>query len=514
MDLVGASGRSWMPRDRRYPPWCSGALLDRVRITLVPPGALAAGCGTPCRSAPRSLQPTTRPLRNVESIPRGAATSPAFRPGRARLDASLSLERYAADTDGTVQARIRLSGRRLPRRPRSDVVRGRPMRPTDLVLLTNGRGGMARLCVDLGRVPPSTIACSAPTCTRPCRWTATFGQTDPRLGECRRLHLPAGFRSAWPALQPGPPAAWHFVANAGDGRTVEIQMTAEMLSQAATRRFPVQPADCGRGHAASNCPPKPMSASPCARHRGPQLPLARPIATAAPISFFHPYAVRCPPATTWTPGRSRVCLHARPPTAILRVSADAGVTTPQPEWSENIPHPVEQSRGPGSQRRRVTAPAGSSFRLPKGAAVTLVVTAEPGETDLPAPADNGVSGPAGIRQPQPDGDAFARRLRRAIRAFVVQRGAGKTVVAGYPWFLDWGRDTFICARGLARRRLPRRSGKSSDLCPLRKKRHPAQHDFWRRRLESGHLGCAAVVRAGLRGTGRGVSLNEKRTCRD
>src|SRR5205085_12361858 len=23
-----------------------------------------------------------------------------------------------------------------------------------------------------------------------------------------------------------------------------------------------------------------------------------------------------------------------------------------------------------------------------------------------------------------------------------------TVVAGYPWFLDWGRDTFICARGL------------------------------------------------------------------
>ena len=25
---------------------------------------------------------------------------------------------------------------------------------------------------------------------------------------------------------------------------------------------------------------------------------------------------------------------------------------------------------------------------------------------------------------------------------------GKTVIAGYPWFLDWGRDTLICARGL------------------------------------------------------------------
>src|SRR5205807_349769 len=32
--------------------------------------------------------------------------------------------------------------------------------------------------------------------------------------------------------------------------------------------------------------------------------------------------------------------------------------------------------------------------------------------------------------------------------FVVRRDSGKTVIAGYPWFLDWGRDTFICARGL------------------------------------------------------------------
>src|SRR4029077_10386246 len=45
-------------------------------------------------------------------------------------------------------------------------------------------------------------------------------------------------------------------------------------------------------------------------------------------------------------------------------------------------------------------------------------------------------------------DPFTRQLLSAARAFVVQRGPGKTVIAGYPWFLDWGRDTFICARGL------------------------------------------------------------------
>ncbi|RYZ08434.1 MAG: glycogen debranching protein [Myxococcales bacterium] len=39
-------------------------------------------------------------------------------------------------------------------------------------------------------------------------------------------------------------------------------------------------------------------------------------------------------------------------------------------------------------------------------------------------------------------------LDRAAEAYVVKRGEGKTVLAGYPWFGDWGRDTFIALRGL------------------------------------------------------------------
>ena len=40
------------------------------------------------------------------------------------------------------------------------------------------------------------------------------------------------------------------------------------------------------------------------------------------------------------------------------------------------------------------------------------------------------------------------QLERAAKQFVVRRDEGKTVIAGYPWFLDWGRDSLICARGL------------------------------------------------------------------
>src|SRR5205807_8070434 len=43
---------------------------------------------------------------------------------------------------------------------------------------------------------------------------------------------------------------------------------------------------------------------------------------------------------------------------------------------------------------------------------------------------------------------FPSRLHRAGDAYLVRRGSGKTIVAGYPWFIDWGRDTFIALRGL------------------------------------------------------------------
>jgi hypothetical protein len=43
---------------------------------------------------------------------------------------------------------------------------------------------------------------------------------------------------------------------------------------------------------------------------------------------------------------------------------------------------------------------------------------------------------------------FPGRLRLALQAFLARRDDGLTVIAGYPWFLDWGRDTLIVCRGL------------------------------------------------------------------
>jgi predicted glycogen debranching enzyme len=39
-------------------------------------------------------------------------------------------------------------------------------------------------------------------------------------------------------------------------------------------------------------------------------------------------------------------------------------------------------------------------------------------------------------------------VERAADSYFVRRGDGKSIIAGYPWFADWGRDTFIAIRGL------------------------------------------------------------------
>jgi predicted glycogen debranching enzyme len=48
----------------------------------------------------------------------------------------------------------------------------------------------------------------------------------------------------------------------------------------------------------------------------------------------------------------------------------------------------------------------------------------------------------------PSDDPLVRMLALAADQFIVRRGGGHTVIAGYPWFGDWGRDTMITLPGL------------------------------------------------------------------
>jgi predicted glycogen debranching enzyme len=56
-----------------------------------------------------------------------------------------------------------------------------------------------------------------------------------------------------------------------------------------------------------------------------------------------------------------------------------------------------------------------------------------------------------IRLRAPSNDVFVETLTMAANQFIVTRGSEESVIAGYHWFSDWGRDTMISLPGLTLR---------------------------------------------------------------
>ncbi len=116
-----------------------------------------------------------------------------------------------------------------------------------------------------------------------------------------------------------------------------------------------------------------------------------------------------------------------------------------PEWYRNFFYAEEKARGLDFAED-LASPGTYHFDLSTGEAI-LVAAAEGHETALGAGAVQ--SALDALRQAERSRRGrFPGRLERAADAYVVRRGSGLTVVAGYPWFTDWGRDTFIAMRGL------------------------------------------------------------------
>jgi predicted glycogen debranching enzyme len=122
--------------------------------------------------------------------------------------------------------------------------------------------------------------------------------------------------------------------------------------------------------------------------------------------------------------------------AISAVAAD-GSYRQEPVWFRNFQYDAERERGLDFVED-LGSPGVFTWTL-NGRDATLMLSA--GEADPEADAGCLLDLEARRRK------RFSSPLDRAADAYVVQRGHGKTIVAGYPWFTDWGRDTFITLRG-------------------------------------------------------------------
>ncbi len=128
--------------------------------------------------------------------------------------------------------------------------------------------------------------------------------------------------------------------------------------------------------------------------------------------------------------------------APLMVRLDGGRFSRESEWLYGIPHPVEADRGlePNSD---LFSPGYFSIELTGGRKCCLEAFIE-GDPE-PDPADTANEG---TDETGPAERPLEAILTSAIRDFIVRRDDSLTVIAGYPWFLDWGRDTLICLRGI------------------------------------------------------------------
>ena len=119
----------------------------------------------------------------------------------------------------------------------------------------------------------------------------------------------------------------------------------------------------------------------------------------------------------------------------------------QPDWYRNFAYEQERERGLDFAED-LAAPGRFCFDLTAGEAV-LILAAESFANDELAKEQTAEILVASFRvKEQKRRSAFPSPMDRAADSYLVKRGKGKTIVAGYPWFTDWGRDTFISLRGL------------------------------------------------------------------
>ncbi len=131
--------------------------------------------------------------------------------------------------------------------------------------------------------------------------------------------------------------------------------------------------------------------------------------------------------------------------AVLIV-ADAGFDR-APDWYRQFSYDAERERGL-DHVEDLASPGVLRFDLVKPVAECVLAIATPEVSRFVEGRSGGEVASVIVSREIERRSRFTAPLERAADAYLVKRGEGKTIIAGYPWFGDWGRDTFIALRGL------------------------------------------------------------------
>ena len=118
------------------------------------------------------------------------------------------------------------------------------------------------------------------------------------------------------------------------------------------------------------------------------------------------------------------------------------------DWYRNFEYSAEQERGL-DYREDLFCPAMLTFDLRRYARPAVIASTEAHDAKTaPRLREAEIQRRQNVAAAAPGSDAFVKTMFQAADQFIVSRGTGSTVIAGYHWFSDWGRDTMIALPGL------------------------------------------------------------------
>jgi predicted glycogen debranching enzyme len=153
------------------------------------------------------------------------------------------------------------------------------------------------------------------------------------------------------------------------------------------------------------------------------------------------------PAYETGPGSLKFTPYAGLPPLFL--AHDDAAIRPTGDWYRSFEYDVERDRGLDFQEDLFN-PCALVLDLNRNARPAWIASTEAhSSSTADSLRDREIKRRQALFESAPVDDPFVRSLVLAADQFIVQRGQESTVIAGYHWFSDWGRDTMIALPGLA-----------------------------------------------------------------
>lgn len=413
--------------------WQEG--FDQRRIVMVPKGdLLLIKCKSPFRAEVKKGD-ITEAL--VESLPLAGGGNFAFVTGLKNttsksLTRKIRLRIFEADKVRRETGKIKLLPK--PERMRfSSVFDQKEVKRGHLyALCSNDLGGMSQVRAEWGTIRSKYDAILAANCncnypvdrrimfTR-CRAWLIYSDYSQELNSSCLESFASGSDNA---------ACWRFKVPCGQGKSTPIQITLQMSPHSnAVRLLIERPEMVSKSGLPGDIPVKIILRPDIEDRDNHQITKAM---EGAEKHFKHSIC------------NSKCGFEFKPaPERCLSLKLDRGIFIQHQEWTYMLDLPVERERGL-EHHTDVFSPGYFEFELKSAETGTLIaVVDETGGCGEICKNDFDWDSCAlpGFQTPE---TAFYHGIKR----FVVKRDQFHTVIAGYPWFLDWGRDTLICLRGM------------------------------------------------------------------